>query len=485
MGAAQLVAVAFSVLLSAGAATQHDKARRASFFDERTILELTVAAPFDRLFSLDAKSAPSSVAAIVSYVDPATRSPVSLDADVSLRGHTSRRETECAFPKLKLRFTPGPALRDSIFRDTRSIRIGTHCDDQPDDRLTFQFGRLANEKSPLREGLVYRLLDAAGVATLRTRPARITYVYGPQQANDGRAAASAQAPASRRLVRNALLVEDEADAMARLDADGELLPKGGEREPGDKRVLGRFETADRQFSAADSARVAFAEAMIGNFDWAVKFHAGDTYRNDAKDGLWNVLALVRRGREAFPLVYDFDLAGIVAGRHVWFRNVFPARFATAESPAAVEVLAQVQRTRSLFARGVLDAARREFLARKDRILAEVESGPVDEGGRENARSYLAAFFDEIASDDRFYSPVVARSGAVPFADASGSRPACKPGDGVPVGSPANRVGDGSGRLARVEVLDIFWHWDSARCDAIRRGPVWLGADAIEKDYPPR
>jgi hypothetical protein len=232
--------------------------------------------------------------------------------------------------------------------------------------------------------------------------------------------------------------------------------------------------------------VAFAQAMIGNFDWALKFHPGDGYRDDSRKGLWNVLALVRADRTAFPFVYDFDLSGIVTGRHVWYADVFPDRFPGADSHAAVEVLAQVQRTRSLFDRRVLDSARAALLGRKSAILAAAAQAPVDAGGRANATAYLDAFFDAIASDTAFYGPVVARTDTLPFAGAEGTRPSCGPKAAVPIGSPAALVDEHrAGRLAQVYVLDVFWHWADERCPAIRRAPVWVDLSRVERNYPAR
>ena len=101
--------------------------------------------------------------------------------------------------------------------------------------------------------------------------------------------------------------------------------------------------------------------MIGNFDWCLRMFGGDIYRCDERHPLWNVLAVTRSEGHALPLIYDFDLAGPVVGRHVWFKQVFDATYVQPPSNVRVEVLAQVQRTRSLFDRALLDETRAHFL----------------------------------------------------------------------------------------------------------------------------
>ena len=121
-----------------------------------------------------------------------------------------------------------------------------------------------------------------------------------------------------------------------------------------------FTTAADRFPVPDAARLAFAEALAGNFDWCLKFTADDTYRCDERKPLWNVLAFTRDD-SAFPVPKDFDLSGIVTGRHLWFGDVYNPSFVEPPSPIDVEVISQVQRARTLFTRDVLDAARQEFV----------------------------------------------------------------------------------------------------------------------------
>jgi hypothetical protein len=257
---------------------------------------------------------------------------------ITLRGHTSRRETECSFPKLKLHFPPGAALDASIFARLDGLKIGTHCGESTDEEVTPRFGRLPSERSPHREAFVYRLLDIVGVLSPRARPARIAYVY-----TDGRERRTPDQPDERQpIVRNAMLLEDTTDVLARLGAAREV-------------AIESFTNAAEMFATADAAALALAEAMIGNFDWCLKFSPADAYRCDARRRLWNIAALAWPDGTFRPLIYDFDVAGMVAGYHRWFGDVFNEAFVSSRSHPQIEVISQVQRTRTLFTRATASA----------------------------------------------------------------------------------------------------------------------------------
>jgi len=365
---------------------------------------------------------------------------------VSVRGNTSRRETECTFPKLKLKLPQGG-----------SLKIGTHCGERADEALSAKYGRLGNEKSPQREALVYDLLRAVEAPTLKTRPARITYVDKAQP---------------EPVVRHALLLEDDDDAMKRVKGTAEI-------------PLESFGSVAVRGAANDAARIAFAEAMIGNFDWCLKFSPDDIYRCNEPRPLWNVVAFDMGDKKASLLMKDFDLAGMVVGQHTWFKTVWNRKFVESGSETEIEVLSQVQRTRSLFPRGMLDAERRHFSGRKAAVYDVVQRAQVDEQGRALARGYLDAFFKAIEDDAAFYRPIVARADVQVFLDAEGTREACGPQDVMRPGTPVNAI-QKSGQMSQVVILDAMWRWASKNeCHAVQDGPVWIRSDAITNDYPAR
>jgi hypothetical protein len=422
-------------------------------------VELTLEAPLQRLFDKGVADESFSVKGALSYRDASSGTSVAVrDVELSVRGHTSKQESECSFPKLKIEFKDGSQRDRSIFAGMDALRLGTHCGESQGEERTPKYGRLANEKSPHREAFVYRLLDAAGVATLKARPARVTYI--DKDANGSP------------LVRNAVLVEDDDAVIHRLEGTTEITRE-------------QFSTARDQFNSQDTARLAFAQAMIANFDWCLRFYPEDTYRCDDTQRLWNVLAVARRDGRAIPVIGDFDLAGIVVGRHRWFEKVYGDQFVASRSTVETEVLSQVQRTRSLFTRAELDEARRHFMARKGALYDTLETAHLDPRGRELAKQHLDAFYDAIASDDAFYRPVVVKPYSLVYADAAKSREACSPGDMLPTGTPVNERRR-EGTMAEVVLLDARWRWaPPADCQAVKSGTVWIDAAAISREYPPR
>jgi hypothetical protein len=428
----------------------------ARLFSSDAPIEVTLEAPLKQLFDKGVSDGDYSVKGSLSYRDAAGGNEGVAEAvEVSVRGHSSRREAECSFPKLKIKFAKSDRSQ-SIFAGLDGLRIGTHCGENPGEERTPKFGRLANEKSPLREVLVYWLLEVVGVPTLKARPARMTYIDKTAQGSP--------------VVRNAVLLEDDDDLIKRLEGTGEIKEE-------------QFTNARDRFSPRDSAAVAFAQAMIGNFDWCLRFHPDDMYRCNSRQPLWNVMAVTRQDGAAIPVISDFDLAGMVVGQHNWFDQVYYIGFVPSRSSIEVEVLSQVQHTRSLFPRAELDQARRHFLERKPALYDAVAKAHLDPHGRDLARRHLDAFFDAIAADTTFYRPVVVKPDTRVYLDPRKSREACGAGDTILPGTPVNEIRRDGG-MAEVALLDARWHWaPPAECKAVQTGPVWIEADAISADYP--
>ncbi|HEX3704806.1 MAG TPA: hypothetical protein VHU82_15865 [Vicinamibacterales bacterium] len=449
-----VAALCIAAVLALGALV-HAAQVPALFSGDRPV-SLRIRASFDDLF---ARSSDSSYAVdgSIAYTGADGREVRVGAVSISVRGNTSKQDTECTFPKLKVRFDSGSPSRTSMFAGVETFKIGTHCGEAPGERLTRKFGRLANEKAPLREVFVYRLLDIMGIPALRARPAQITYED----------ADSRRPP----LVRHAMLLEDSSEARQRLSLGSEI-------------PMERFGSAAANLTVADTINLTFAEAMIGNFDWCLRLTPQDTYRCDASKPLWNILAFERDGDRDLPVLHDFDLSGMVTGSHNWFSKVLNVAFSATGSRPEVEVVSQLQRTRTLFARGELDAARRRFLKHRDAAFAALRESDLDARGREIITQYLTAFFDAIATDEAFYRPVTVQK-TVAYAEGDGAAPACGRAASVPVGTPVGPLLDRHGDRVRVVLLDALWHWTGPRaCGAIRQGAVWITADAIGTAFPP-
>jgi hypothetical protein len=426
----------------------------ASFFSGYDVLPLTFNAPFGDLFAHARQQPAYAVTGSVTYADHG-RSVTVEGVTFTVRGHTSLRETECTFPKLKLTFP-----RDS---GLHSLKVGTHCGESKDASVTAKYGRLANEQSPHREAAVYRLLEAIGVPSLKARPARITYVD---------TGASTNGPSSK-IERNALLLEGTEAAIKRL---------GGSKEIEER----QFTNARDAFSPEDTATLVFAEAMIGNFDWCLRMTPDDRYRCDAQHPVWNVVAAAGPGTRARPIMHDFDVAGAVVGHHLWFKDVFTKTFGSSTSEPAIEVLAQLQRARTLFTRAELDAARQRFMRQKANAYRAVESSTLDAAGREQLTQYLDSFFAVIASDAEFYRPVVTAADTRAYSDGSGTSQVCAERSAVPIGTPVSEPLEKAGRFVQVRVLDVLWRWaPPVKCAEIHDGAVWIHASAIGANFPAR
>ena len=426
-----------------------------ALFSSSSLVTLQLKAPFAELIAAGRQSDDHSVVATLSQTNESGGTGATIEnVRISLRGHTSRNESECAFPKLKLHFAAPP--QGGVFGGVRSVKVGTHCGEAAGETLTPRFGRLPNEQSPWREAFVYRLLDTLAVPTLKARPARITYVY----------AEGGQPP----LQRNAMLLEDDDDARARLGVDQEVEPSA-------------FSNAEKEFKPEDTAQLTFAEALIGNFDWCLKFTANDAYRCDARRILWNVMALRGNGR-TFPLMYDFDVTGMVAGRHAWFGDVYNEAFSASKSQPEIEVLGQLQRTRALFTREVLDATRARFMERKADAYRALKEAPLDDTGRRRIQEYMDAFYNTIGSDAAFYRPVVVAPNTMPYKTADRSAGVCQDRGAVPIGTAVSDPIATQGSMIQVVLLDTQWNWATpVKCPEIHKGAVWIDKAAVSNEFP--
>jgi hypothetical protein len=459
--ACRLSSAAVVALLAALAAIAAP-ASAPALFSSSDILNIGLNAPFNQLFDAPEGAEDFTVAGTLSYIDGGQKKTID-GVRIGLRGHTSRKDGECTFPKLKVQLPHG-AGGGTPFSGVSKIKIGTHCGESTDGAVTSKYGRLPNERSPHREALVYRLLDAFGVLTLKARPARVTYTYTDVRPG--------QKPnQTQPLVRNAFLLEDDDDAVKRLGGRQQIDEKG-------------FTNARDRFTPDDTASIVFAEAMIGNFDWCLKMDPADRYRCDARHPLWNVVAVVGANGRARPLIYDFDVSGAVAGGHRWFADVYNEAFLQSRSHPTIEVLGQVERARSLFDRRVLDATRERFSSKKNAAYDLLGSAPLDSDGRHRIKEYLDAFFEAIGSDEAFYRPAVVAHGTMPYADASRARTVCPAQAAIPVGTVVSDPLQTSDRLIQVILLDTLWHWSpETKCVDVHKAPVWIEAGAVSREYP--
>ena len=163
--------------------------------------------------------------------------------------------------------------------------------------------------------------------------------------------------------------------------------------------------------------------------------------------------------------------------------VFNPAYAPGASEAAMEVLGQLQRTRTLFTRAQLDAARAEFIRHKEEAYAVLTQAQLDPAGRKHAAAYLDAFYAVLESDERFYLPVVVTDNTRISLDVRQKRRAC-PNAVVPRGTPVSAPVETRDSMHAVIILDALWEWAPPRvCDAVHSRSVWVPASSISSDYP--
>ena len=446
-----LVAAALLLTSSSTRAQSERPGVAPGLFGSTSILEATIEAPFANLIANGRRSTDYAVIGTVTFTDRATGRTTSVEnVKISTRGHTSLRESECDFPKLKLDFT-GARGEGSLFQGMSAVKVGTHCSDRPDGPGG-KYGRWPNEKAAHREAFVYRLLDDDERGDVESA-AGADHLHRPE--GPSIAAAHPRRPCSSKTTTS----------CSSVSAGDSELPAN------------QFGSATSVFAMPDLARLFFAQAMIGNFDWCLRMSPRDTYRCNDTTPIWNMVGVIKPEGMAVPVIHDFDIAGMVTTRHIWFGKVFNRAFAPSE--AEIEVLAQVQRTRSVFPRDLLDATRSDLVGRKAAAYQVLGDSAMDDAGRQTAKAYLDAFFAAIETDEAFYRPVIVARTPI-YLDADGSRPACT--DEAPAGTPVGPALETAGELSRIVPLDALWQW-AEKCEAVRLNPVWVPTAVISSRYP--
>jgi hypothetical protein len=142
-------------------------------FSSEEVLYMSLGAPFSELFKhrRDYRHA-YEVQGRLSYYDNQNQR-IDLPVTITVRGATSLFATECAFPKLKLKFSPS-STNNTVFEGLKTVNIGTHCRIEPHHGWT-KVGRGTDGKTPFREAVVYKMASAIGLNSFRTRMVKIKY----------------------------------------------------------------------------------------------------------------------------------------------------------------------------------------------------------------------------------------------------------------------------------------------------------------------
>src|SRR5690348_4228238 len=125
-------AVAFVALVALVVASRNPSTKthafnssRPTLFDRMEPVELRIEAPLQKLFDNGKDNERYTVKGTLSLKPPAAQPETLSNVEVSVRGNTSKRETECPFPKLKLKLPDSKIPETSLLTGLDSVKIGT------------------------------------------------------------------------------------------------------------------------------------------------------------------------------------------------------------------------------------------------------------------------------------------------------------------------------------------------------------------------
>ena len=267
--------------------------------------------------------------------------PETHSIQLSPRGVSRRRREICTFPPLRVQLPSRPT--SGLFEGQRRLKLVTHCRRQS-----------SHQQYVLLEYTAYRLFNTMTSRSFRVRLAEIDYYR-----NDD---------AEPSYTRVGFFIEDVDDAAER---NGMV-----EVERGD------FPTS--WLNQEDAARVALFQYMVGNLDWAVQ--AGPP-GEDCCHNTRPIGATENATSNLTSLPYDFDQTGLVFAPY----SAPPAQIRVSSVRTRVYrgFCSHNAYTRTIAAEVL--AARAQYEA----VIASIPNLP--ERRRSRAQSYLADFFDDIAT----------------------------------------------------------------------------------------
>lgn len=263
------------------------------------------------------------------------------DLEIRIRGQ-SRIEL-CDFPPLRLDF-PRKRNDEGVFAGQNKLKLVTHCSSS---------GR--SQESMLREYLAYRMLNLLTEASYDVRLLRITY-------------AETERRGSSREPRYAFVVESAENLAHRIG--GAPMETSGVAKP----------LLDQQ----QLATVNLFQYLIGNVDWSLAAAvAGEACCHNGD------LFYIKGRYVVVP--YDFDLSLLV-----------DARYDMANSSKRLQTLRYRKHVGYCMDRDTLEAALEDIVAKREAMMAVIESLPeVDQGQLKRTVKFLDEFFEEADKESKF------------------------------------------------------------------------------------
>ena len=342
-------------------------------------LAFSLEADFQKLFR--ERDPDNSEKAILRYFDPLRGGDIELTVDVRVRGNTSLLADECSFPKISIEFRKEKELKGTIFEGAIKIRLGTHCGELPDAQATPN-GRLANQKSPVRENLAHQILSLLAIPAQHSRLAEVTYI---------------ESGTGRKTTRHAQMLEDFEAIARRLGGRIQRYrdnPLAAEPSPAPQLPEIFSDARSEDVDLDELASVYLFQALIGNYDWSVKVSASD----EAPHSFDNVRAVKIKGGKTVIIPYDFDKAASVTGR-IERSPDYPPKALTNGNKDVLFNYARlrIDRARELFSKTTMKKQESHFSATRPAILSAIDRSHVDEDGKALMRRHVEAFFAALGS----------------------------------------------------------------------------------------
>jgi hypothetical protein len=211
------------------------------------------------------------------------QSVVNIAAEIGLRGNTSLSPLECTFPKYSLYFSE-ENVSGTAFAGREQLAVGSHCSYRGGNSPLY--GRAYDGKSPLREALLYRLLEILEIRSFKTRPVMVQYVD-----------TTIAGPLTQAGWHQAFLLESLKQFSERHNY--ELFTE----EQANHIDLAQDNTTDLQ----KLTRAVLFNEMIGNNDWRINYYEIPGLRQT-----WNVFLAKNLADNRIEVIpNDFDLSSAV------------------------------------------------------------------------------------------------------------------------------------------------------------------------------
>jgi hypothetical protein len=385
-----------------------------------------------------------------------------IDGEVKVRSFGNFSRLVCAFPKLILEVgdMEPPSAYDSVF-------LITHCND-----ASAAIGGLPTEEQVAIHETAYRMARVIGLAALRTRLARLTFVD------------SSQGAGSR--THDAFFLEHARDLARRLT--GEATAYTG---PGDPVELTSYHDLDPHAAAV----FHLFQIMINNRDWELlrllpvcrainRQHEPDVPR------IHNAFVIHPPGERPLPVPFDFEISSFVGVPEAVavltdedFHDTL-ARVATPVllpdgSPLLRWMVVRLQHFRLSHDPGVVARAVAEMKSNQERFEAVVRSAILSPEAEARAGEHLSAFYTAL-QPLLFELPRVGPEDSELWRDQTLRRVECPR---IPAGTPVQIVRE-HGDVVRVHLLQRFTvrgRKVSPVCSGrILDHPGWLPAERIQR-----